>query len=118
MITNSNLLIYLFTYLLIIVLEDMVTFRIHLDAANRASGYLKVIPGTHRLGILSQPEINRIKNIYPMVFCEVNAGDVVVMRPHILHSSEKSSVSSNPRVIHLEYFSLSLAQGVTWAEYT
>jgi ectoine hydroxylase-related dioxygenase (phytanoyl-CoA dioxygenase family) len=98
------------------VLEDMVTFRIHLDAAHRANGCLKVIPGTHQFGILSQPEINRIKNIYPMVSCEVDAGDVVVMRPHILHSSEKSSVSNNRRVIHLEYSSFDLPQGVTWAE--
>ncbi len=85
------------------VLEDMVTFRVHLDAADRANGCLKVISGTHRFGILSQPEINRIKNIYPMVSCEVNPGDAVVMRPHILHSSEKSLVSGNRRVIHLEY---------------
>ena len=98
------------------VLEDMVTFRIHLDAADRASGCLKVIPGTHRFGILSQPEINRIKNIYPIVSCEVNAGDAVVMRPHILHSSEKSHVSSNRRVIHLEYSSFNLPHGLTWAD--
>lgn len=81
----------------------MVTFRVHLDAADRANGCLKVISGTHRFGILSQPEINRIKNIYPMVSCEVNPGDAVVMPPHILHSSEKSLVSGNRRVIHLEY---------------
>lgn len=94
------------------VLKDMVTIRIHLDAAHRASGCLKVIPGTHRFGILSQPEINRIKNIYPIVSCEVNAGDAVVMRPHILHSSEKSDVSSNRRIIHLEYSSFNLPQGL------
>ncbi len=98
------------------VLEDMVTFRIHLDAADRANGCLKVIPGTHRFGILSQPEINRIKNIYPMVSCEVDAGDAIVMRPHILHSSEKSLISSNRRVIHLEYSSFNLPHGLTWAD--
>ena len=98
------------------VLEDMVTFRIHLDAADRANGCLKVIPGTHRFGILSQPEINRIKHIYPTVSCEVDAGDAIVMRPHILHSSEKSDVSSNRRVIHLEYSSFNLPHGLTWAD--
>ena len=96
------------------VLENMVTFRIHLDASNQENGCLKVIPTTHRFGILSQPEINRIKNIYPIKYCEVDVGDAVVMRPHILHSSEKSLITGNRRVLHLEYSSFNLPHGLTW----
>jgi len=96
------------------VLENMVTFRIHLDASNQENGCLKVIPTTHRFGILSQPEINRIKNLYPIKCCEVNVGDAVVMRPHILHSSEKSLIPGNRRVLHLEYSSFNLPHGLTW----
>ena len=96
------------------VLENMVTFRIHLDASNQENGCLKVIPTTHRFGILSQPEINRIKNIYPIKYCEVDVGDAVVMRPHILHSSEKSLIPGNRRVLHLEYSSFNLPHGLTW----
>jgi len=96
------------------VLEDMVTFRIHLDKANQDNGCLRVIPGTHRFGILSQPEINRIKDIYPIKSCEVDAGDAVVMRPHILHSSQKSLIKGNRRVLHLEYSSFNLPHGLTW----
>jgi len=98
------------------VVENMITFRIHLDAANQTNGCLKVIPGTHKLGILSQSEINQIKNTYPKVACEVDAGDLIVMRPHILHSSQKSSVPENRRVLHLEYSSIKLPEPLAWAE--
>lgn len=96
------------------VLENMVTFRIHLDASNKENGCLRVIPTTHLFGILSQPEINRITDIYPVKYCEVNVGDAVVMRPHILHSSQKSLIPGNRRVIHLEYSSFNLPHGLTW----
>ena len=96
------------------VLENMVTFRIHLDASNQENGCLKVIPTTHLFGLLSQLEINRITNIYPIKYCEVDVGDVVVMRPHILHSSQKSLIPGNRRVLHLEYSSFNLPQGLTW----
>ncbi|MCJ8278767.1 MAG: phytanoyl-CoA dioxygenase family protein [Rivularia sp. ALOHA_DT_140] len=98
------------------VLENIVTFRIHLDAASKINGCLKVIPGTHKLGILSQSEINKIKNTYPQVACEVDAGDLIVMRPYILHSSQKSSVPKNRRVLHLEYSSIKLPEPLAWAE--
>ncbi|MEO0686245.1 MAG: hypothetical protein AAFY76_14705, partial [Cyanobacteria bacterium J06649_11] len=58
--------------------------------------------------------INRITNIYPIKYCEVDVGDVVVMRPHILHSSQKSLIPGNRRVLHLEYSSFNLPQGLTW----
>lgn len=98
----------------LIVLENMVTFRIHLDASNQDNGCLRVIPSTHLFGILSQPEINRIADIYPIKYCAVDAGDAVVMRPHILHSSQKSLISGNRRVLHLEYSSFNLPHGLTW----
>jgi Phytanoyl-CoA dioxygenase (PhyH) len=36
------------------VLNRMLTLRLHLDPADEHSGCLKVIPGTHRFGILQQ----------------------------------------------------------------
>ncbi|MGM8225461.1 phytanoyl-CoA dioxygenase family protein [Cellvibrio sp. ARAG 10.3] len=35
------------------VLESMITFRIHLDGSTRKNGCLKVVPNSHRLGLLS-----------------------------------------------------------------
>ena len=39
------------------VLNQMITFRLHLDDADENNGCLKVIPGSHKMGILSQTEL-------------------------------------------------------------
>jgi len=97
------------------VLNQMVTFRVHLDPAGNKSGCLKIIPCSHERGILKQSEINEIvKNTEP-VFCVVKSGDTVVMRPHILHSSSKSITSEHRRVIHIEFSSYELPNGISWA---
>ncbi len=97
------------------VLDNMVTFRVHLDKANEDNGCLKVIPNSHKLGILKQDEINKaVKNSKPL-FCIVEAGDTVIMRPHILHSSSKSTIPEHRRVVHIEFSSYDLPNDVRWA---
>ena len=73
------------------VLEQMITFRLHLDDADENNGCLKVIPKSHRLGILSQKQINEITKQEDIHYCRVQAGDLVMMKPHILHASSKST---------------------------
>ena len=97
------------------VLDNMVTFRLHMDDADNDNGCLRVIPGTHILGVLNQEEIDDlVKNKKP-VSCIVEAGDVVIMRPHLLHASSKARVPSHRRVVHIEYSSYKLPDGVIWA---
>lgn len=97
------------------VLEKMVTFRIHLDAANEDNGCLKVIPQSHRFGVLLQKQVDELKNSDDSVSCLVRQGDAVIMRPHLLHSSNKAKNPTQRRVIHLEYSSYSLPDGLNWA---
>ena len=97
------------------VLNQMVTLRLHIDSTDENNGCLKVIPGTHRQGILKQEEIDRKVKREPYVSCVVGAGGVVIMRPHILHSSSKAKCPSHRRVVHLEYSSFELPSGVSWA---
>ena len=93
----------------------MITFRLHIDPADQDNGCLKVIPGTHKHGILSQEEIDDIVNKSTAIPCEVKATDAVIMRPHILHASNKAANPHHRRVVHLEYSSYKLPEGVTWA---
>ena len=95
-------------------LNKMVTFRVHLDDANEQNGCLKVIPKTNNLGILSQQKINEITQQQTAFSCEVQAGDVVLMKPHILHSSSKSTNPNHRRVVHIEYSSYKLPHGLKW----
>jgi ectoine hydroxylase-related dioxygenase (phytanoyl-CoA dioxygenase family) len=96
------------------VLENMITIRIHLDDATSANGCLKIIPGSHKLGLFKDEKPALTNKINP-VYCEVAAGGALVMRPHILHASEKSLVIRPRRVLHFEYASYELPKGIAWA---
>jgi len=97
------------------VLNSMVTFRLHIDSSDENNGCLKVIPGTHKHGILKQKEIDELVLDANVVPCIVEAGDAVIMRPHILHSSSKCKEPNHRRVVHLEYSSYELPDEASWA---
>lgn len=97
------------------VLESMITLRIHLDDAMKDNGCLKVVPNSEKLGIIEQSQIENIVTTSEVVFCEVGAGDAVLMRPHLLHASSKSVAGKHRRVLHLEYSNYQLASGLSWA---
>ena len=99
----------------IVVLNQMITFRIHLDDSSQANGCLKVLPKSHELGILDQNEIREYVQHNRSVICEARSGSVLVMRPHILHASSKAKNPSQRRVLHLEYSSFKLPSGISWA---
>ena len=96
------------------VLEQMVTFRVHLDDSDKENGCLKVIPKTNKLGLLSQTEIQKITKEKPFVYCEVKQGDMLLMRPHILHASSKCKTPTHRRIVHIEYSSYVLPEGLAW----
>ena len=97
------------------VLNQMVTIRLHVDDADEEGGCLRVIPGSHRLGILTQDEIDHTVAAAMPKACVVCKGDAVIMRPLILHSSAKSRRLSHRRVVHLEYSGYELPPGLSWA---
>lgn len=97
------------------VLEQMITFRIHLDSTDSTNGCLRVMPGSHSLGLLRSSEIQRYVSGRDPVHCEASVGSAVAMRPHLLHSSSKVTRPCRRRVLHLEYSSYELPAGVRWA---
>ena len=99
----------------IVVLNQMITIRIHLDDSSQANGCLKVLPKSHELGILDQNEIQEYVQHNRSVICEARSGSALVMRPHILHASSKAKNPSQRRVLHLEYSSFKLPSDISWA---
>jgi phytanoyl-CoA dioxygenase PhyH len=85
------------------LLEQMLTLRIHLDDCDETNGALRVLPGTHRLGRLSSERIQALRTEREEVVCRASAGDVMLMRPLLLHSSGKSKGNGHRRVLHIEY---------------
>jgi ectoine hydroxylase-related dioxygenase (phytanoyl-CoA dioxygenase family) len=97
------------------VLHQMLAIRIHLDDCGEDNGPLRVIPGSHRDGILSDGQIqNRAKE--NAVACPVHRGDAILMRPLILHSSPPATKPSSRRVVHLEFAAAELPHGARWQD--
>jgi ectoine hydroxylase-related dioxygenase (phytanoyl-CoA dioxygenase family) len=97
-------------------LESMLTIRLHLDDCGEANGALRVIPGSHRRGKLSSSEITEARAQQSEVLCSMRAGDALLMRPLLLHASSEAREASHRRVVHLEYATLPLPDGLAWAE--
>jgi len=77
---------------------------------------LRVLPGTHTLGVLSDDEIHNLANCIAPFDCVVRRGGILAMRPLIVHSSSKSRVDAARRVLHLEYTASEfLAEGLELA---
>ena len=86
------------------LLESMVTVRLHLDDAPASNGALRVVPGSHALGRLPSGEVMREVGKRGEVVCACAAGDVLLIKPLLLHASSRSKQSTgHRRVIHIEY---------------
>lgn len=97
------------------VLNEMVTFRLHLDPADNDNGCLKVILGSQRNGVLNSKEIEELVAEQKPTLCVVETGDALVMRPLLLHSSSKATVPTHRRIIHIEFSSYHLPNNIAWA---
>lgn len=98
------------------ILERMVALRIHLDDCGPDNGPLRVLPGSHREGKLQDDAIERWRRTTPEVSCCAASGDVLVMRPLLLHASSPAKSPSRRRVIHLEFACDALPNGMKWFE--
>ena len=99
----------------IAILQDMLSVRIHLDECDESNGALRVLPGTHRLGRLTPEQVEEQQRLVVPVSCAVHAGDVVLMRPLLLHASSAASRAAHRRVIHIDYACSQLDGGLQWS---
>ena len=97
-------------------LDRILALRIHLDASTVANGPLRVVPGSHRAGVLSSKAVFDIARQQEPVACLVPRGGVMAMRPLLIHSSSRARVVEPRRVLHIEYAdSLDLGEGIRLA---
>jgi ectoine hydroxylase-related dioxygenase (phytanoyl-CoA dioxygenase family) len=97
-------------------LERVIALRVHLDRSTQKNGPLRVIPETHRLGVLDDACISEITQQKRSVECLTGRGGVVAIRPLILHASSKVNSDEPRRVVHIEYVdSLELQPGIRLA---
>ncbi len=96
------------------VLQNMLTLRIHLDDVTMENGPLWVKPGTHAgLQVFESPD-----RADEPILC--NAGDVLAMRPMLIHCSRNSTPGTwrRRRILHLEFSShAELPDGYRWYDF-
>jgi ectoine hydroxylase-related dioxygenase (phytanoyl-CoA dioxygenase family) len=84
-------------------LEQVVALRVHLDDSTSENGPLRVLPGTHTSGVLTDEQIHDLSTKVDEVECLVPRGGVLAMRPLVVHASSKSQSEAPRRVVHIEY---------------
>lgn len=84
-------------------LSHIVALRIHLDASTPDNGPLRILPGTHSLGVMSDADVFALARSQVHVDCIVGRGGVMAMYPLLVHSSGKTSCRTPRRVLHIEY---------------
>jgi ectoine hydroxylase-related dioxygenase (phytanoyl-CoA dioxygenase family) len=92
------------------LLAAMLTARVHLDAVTMQNGPLQVVPGSHRLDAEPRP--------VETILC--SAGDVLLMRPLLSHSSIQCAAGcvEHRRIVHLEMSPVQeLPDGYEWHDW-
>lgn len=84
-------------------LENTLALRIHLDPCGEDNGPLEVIAGSHAQGRLEGAAIPGAVARAAPVLCLTDRGDVLAMRPLLLHRSQRAKQPAARRVIHIEY---------------
>jgi ectoine hydroxylase-related dioxygenase (phytanoyl-CoA dioxygenase family) len=97
------------------LLENMLTIRLHLDDCDETNGALRVLGGTHRLGRFTPEQIQELRGKHIEHLCSASAGDVMMMRPLLLHASGKSQGVRQRRILHIEYAGFLLPEGLQWS---
>lgn len=84
-------------------LDCVLALRIHLDDSTARNGPLRVLPGTHRRGVLTDEAVQQLAREIEPFHCVVPRGGVLPMRPLLIHASSKSRSDEPRRVLHIEY---------------
>jgi hypothetical protein len=97
-----------------IVLQEIVAVRLHVDECGNDDGALRIVPGSHKLGRLSNDDALEVRGNLGEVVCAVPKGGALLMRPLALHASSKATGDSRRRVLHFVFGPSRLPLGLSW----
>jgi ectoine hydroxylase-related dioxygenase (phytanoyl-CoA dioxygenase family) len=96
------------------VLEKMVAVRLHVDDCSAEDGPLRVVPGSHQAGRMTNQEALTERDKSGETVCPVARGAALLIKPLLLHASSKSSGLSKRRVLHFVFGPRTLPYGLCW----
>jgi len=100
------------------ILENMVTLRVHLDDVDANNAPLLIAPGSHRLGRIPEPQIDKIVATCSMYACLAKRGDIWAYSTLILHASEAARQPGRRRVLQADYSATTLPDSLQFATTT
>lgn len=98
------------------VLAGLLAVRVHLDDCDDSNGPLRVLPGTHRFGVLDDDNLEARKAAGHEVMCLAALGDALLMRPLLLHASSAATAPRQRRVLHFVFAESPLPEPARWVE--
>jgi ectoine hydroxylase-related dioxygenase (phytanoyl-CoA dioxygenase family) len=97
------------------ILQNNFTIRIHLDDTDEQNGALRIIPKSHLKGIVRQDKAE--ENTEPEMICSVKKGGIMIMKPLLLHASNRTTNNKKRRVVHIEFSNQKLPGKLNWSEF-
>lgn len=97
------------------LLEQLLAVRLHLDDCPAQAGALSVLPGSHRQGRIPVDRIARVRAATDDTVVEAQAGDLLVMRPLLLHASSKATRPNGRRILHFLFAPPDPGYGLRWS---
>ncbi len=86
------------------LLQRLLAVRLHLDDCGAGDGPLRVVPGSHRHGRLDADAAAALRAAQGETACTARRGDLLIMRPLLLHASSKATrPEGRRRVLHFLY---------------
>jgi ectoine hydroxylase-related dioxygenase (phytanoyl-CoA dioxygenase family) len=96
------------------VLERVTAVRIHIDACPVESGALRVVPGSHKAGVLTPKEAEHLRSSNGEEAVPSPRGGALILKPLLLHASSKARVALQRRVLHFVFGPRALPLGLEW----
>jgi ectoine hydroxylase-related dioxygenase (phytanoyl-CoA dioxygenase family) len=96
------------------VLAGVLTLRLHLDPCPVGNGPLKLLAGSHRHGFLTSDQIVEWGRCQEPVVATAAPGDLLAMRPLLLHASDRAHEAGHRRVLHFDLAVEPLPGGLEW----
>lgn len=85
-----------------LVLQELVALRVHFDDASVESGGIAIVEGSHARGRIADAEIRKIPlDSFRQYDCR--SGDVLLMKPLVVHRSGRSTRAVRRRVLQVLY---------------
>lgn len=97
------------------LLERMLTLRIQVDPVDVSNGPLSILPGSHRLGRLSEPQIEELAAGVTAFTCHAAIGDVWIYPTLVVYSSAAAEQPRRRRVLQIDYSADDLPGQLRWA---